>query len=40
MIFEDRGKEIEKLKLLLGGDHGKGAFTFLFVIVVRYKDPT
>jgi hypothetical protein len=40
-IFEDSGnKEVEKLELLLGGDHGKGAFTFLFVIVVRYKDPT
>jgi hypothetical protein len=40
-IYEDSGKEIEKLELLLlGGDHGKGAFTFLFVIVVRYKDPT
>jgi hypothetical protein len=32
-IFEDSGKEIEKLELLL-------AFTFLFVIVVRYKDPS
>jgi hypothetical protein len=39
-IFEDSGNEIEKLELLLGGDHGKGAFTFLFAIVVRYKDPT
>jgi hypothetical protein len=39
-IFEDSGNEIEKLELLLGGDHGKGPFTFLFVIVVRYKDPT
>jgi hypothetical protein len=39
-IFEDSQKEIDKLELLLGGDHGKGAFTFLFVIVVRYKDVT
>jgi hypothetical protein len=39
-IFEDSGKRIEKLELLLGGNHGKGLFTFLFVIVVRYKDPT
>jgi hypothetical protein len=29
--------EIEKLKLLLGGDHGKGTFTFLFVIVFDTK---
>jgi hypothetical protein len=40
-IVEDSGNKIEKLELLLGaGDHGKGAFTFLFVVVVRYKDPT
>jgi hypothetical protein len=39
-IFEGSRNEIDKLELLLGGDHGKGAFTFLFVIVVRYKDST
>jgi hypothetical protein len=39
-ILEDRHNKIDKLKLLLGGDHGKGAFTFLFVILVRYKDST
>ena len=39
-IFEDSRTEIDKLELLLGGDHGKGAFTFMFVIVVRYKDST
>jgi hypothetical protein len=38
--FEDSSIKIEKLELLLGGDHGKSTFTFLFVIVVRYKDPT
>jgi hypothetical protein len=40
-IFEDSSKEIDKLELLHGGDHGEGAFTFLFVIVVvRYKETT
>jgi hypothetical protein len=39
-IFEDSCKEIDKLELLLGGDHGKVAFTFLFVVVVRYKENT
>jgi hypothetical protein len=39
-IFEDSGKEIEKLDLLLGGDHRKGAFTFyLYSKVPSYVEP-
>ena len=30
--------QIEKLELLFGGNHGKGAFTFLFVVVVWYQN--
>jgi hypothetical protein len=28
------------IELLLGGDHGNGTFTFLFIIILRYKDST
>ena len=37
-IVGDKVHEIEKLELLFGGDHGKGAFTFLFVVIVRFID--
>jgi hypothetical protein len=38
---DDRGEaSIDKLEILLGGDHGKGAFTFMFVLVIRYVDET
>ena len=30
-------EEIEKVEVLLGGDHGKGAFTFLAIIIIRFK---
>jgi hypothetical protein len=36
-LFQDHMEDIDKLELLCGGDHGKGAFSFLAVIVVRYK---
>ena len=29
--------DIEKVEVLLGGDHGKGAFSFLAIIIVRFK---
>jgi hypothetical protein len=40
MTFEVNNKEIDKIELLPSGDHVKGTFTFLFVIVLRYKDST
>jgi hypothetical protein len=33
-------KNIEKMELTLGGDHGKGAFTFIACQIVRFEDPS
>jgi hypothetical protein len=33
-------KNIEKMELTLGGDHGKGAFTFIACLIVRFEDPS
>ncbi len=32
-------KNIDKMELTLGGDHGKGAFTFIACLIVRFEDP-
>jgi hypothetical protein len=37
--FQDRFGNITKCELSLGENHGKGAFTFLAVLFVRYQDP-
>ena len=29
--------KIETVELVFGGNHGKGAFTFMFVVIVRYR---
>ena len=31
-------QHISNVELLFGGDHGKGAFTFMFVVIVRYSN--
>ena len=31
-------EHIEKVEMLLGGDHGKGAFTFLAIIIIRFSN--
>lgn len=36
ILLEDK-ESMDKLEVLLGGDHGKGAFTFLCVVTVRHK---
>ena len=36
-IFKNKEK-IKKIEILFGGDHGKGAFSFLCIVIVRYKD--
>jgi hypothetical protein len=37
-MLESFKKEIDKLELTLGGDHGKGAFTFLACLIIRFTD--
>jgi hypothetical protein len=37
-MLESFKKEIDKLELTLGGDHGRGAFTFLGCLIIRYTD--
>jgi hypothetical protein len=32
-------KNIEKMELTLQGDHGRGAFTFIACLIVRFEDP-
>jgi hypothetical protein len=32
-------KTIDKMELTLGGDHGKGAFTFIACLIIRFEDP-
>ncbi len=32
-------KAIDKMELTLGGDHGKGAFTFIACLIIRFEDP-
>jgi hypothetical protein len=32
-------KKINKMELTLGGDHGKGAFTFIACLIVWFEDP-
>ena len=32
-------KTIHKMDLTLGGDHGKGAFTFIACLIIRFEDP-
>ena len=31
-------KPIETMEIMLGGDHGKGSFTFLATLVIRFED--
>jgi hypothetical protein len=33
-------KNIEKMELRLGRDHGKGVFTFIACLIVRFEDPS
>jgi hypothetical protein len=33
-------KNVEKMELTLGGDHGKGTFTFIACLIVRFEDPS
>jgi hypothetical protein len=37
-MLESFKKEIDKLELTLGGDHWKGAFTFLACLIIRFTD--
>jgi hypothetical protein len=32
-------KKIGKMELTLGGDHGKGAFTFIACLIIQFEDP-
>ena len=36
-IFDNNSEDIEKIDICLGGDHGKGKFTFVALVTVRYK---
>jgi hypothetical protein len=36
-LFEGGCERIDRIEILLGGDHGKGAMTFLAVLIVRYQ---
>jgi hypothetical protein len=33
-------KKIDKMELTLGGNHGKGAFTFIACLIARFEDPS
>ena len=37
-MLDSSKKEINKLELTLGGDHGKGAFTLLACLIIRFTD--
>jgi hypothetical protein len=37
-LLESFEKSISKIELTLGGDHGKGAFTFLACLIIRFVD--
>jgi hypothetical protein len=37
-LLESFEKRISKFELTLGGDHGKGAFTFLACLIIRFAD--
>jgi hypothetical protein len=37
-MLESFKKEVDKLELTLGGDHGKGAFTFLACLIIQFTD--
>jgi hypothetical protein len=32
-------KNVKKMELTLGRDHGKGAFTFIACLIIHFKDP-
>jgi hypothetical protein len=36
-LFEGGEDNIDRIEILLGGDHGKGAMSFLAVFVIRYR---
>jgi hypothetical protein len=36
-IYKEAPQDIEKVEVCLGGDHGKGKFTFIALVIVRYK---
>jgi len=36
-LYKENQQDIEKVEVCLGGDHGKGKFTFIALVIVRYK---